>query len=682
MATDIDEHVDDAAQCLISDVVHPGAGLIGIGLGPIDPVFITRDKWPLHKEEGKTQYGKFAQLMVNRIRGGESNEIETKRFTDMFSELEHWPWIAPVLEMLPELDDNGPLPWNDQMSTLLQHIQKTIDARQRQHYASLDEQQPPGQSKPSVTGEAVNIETRAKLAKLLFGPDGEAKATPAMKRLLDSWAELGYPSEAIQNAINNKKRSGKALSRDNLGLPAELTEEHLYHLHVVKAQKRPAPEVPGFYGSSQRAPRSTTPIKKYKPKVPVGDVSTDEERERIEKAAGRQFPPTASNPEPYFTDSPPDSLCDEIQKRVKGDSISITDAGPTPEGAKKDFWHFERVHAHDYDMILAPVTEADRTAVRTHWRQPNDRVSTTTTKDGIVVMRGFGKPSPEVSDRMLKEIDDAAANLSVLFTYSGEPVPNSKIAATASHASEGEHSQQHDGATNVTQGVNGKSRSASDSTVESANATSAPATLECGLAIGGTDLATTSNGATVGATMEETKVSKDPKARLQSLDSKPEFLSKARKVTPMNIQLTPTSYTPLGNHDDAVNTNSTPLPELVRTLKDKEKVVFHCALSQQRGPGAALRYMRERDRVLGGAEEANVKVDKKVAEEGLSGEDVKSTIGDNQEVEKVEGTQEEDQEGSKQEVWVLDGGFVKWQERYGTDERLTDDYAPDIWCDS
>ncbi len=107
MATDIDEHVDDAAQCFIPDIVQAGASLTGIGLGPIDPVFMTRDKWPLHKEEGRTQYGKFAQLMVNRIRGGESNEVETKRFSDMFSRLEHWPWMAPLLELLPELDDNG-----------------------------------------------------------------------------------------------------------------------------------------------------------------------------------------------------------------------------------------------------------------------------------------------------------------------------------------------------------------------------------------------------------------------------------------------------------------------------------------------------------------------------------------------------------------------------------------------
>lgn len=81
------------------------------------------------------------------------------------------------------------------------------------------------------------------------------------------------------------------------------------------------------------------------------------------------------------------------------------------------------------------------------------------------------------------------------------------------------------------------------------------------------------------------------------------------------------------------------MPELVRTLKDKEQVVFHCALSQQRGPSAALKYARERERMLGG------------------------------------------EEGKKQEVYVLEGGFVHWQEKYGTDTRLTEAYARDIWLD-
>jgi Cdc25 family phosphatase len=79
------------------------------------------------------------------------------------------------------------------------------------------------------------------------------------------------------------------------------------------------------------------------------------------------------------------------------------------------------------------------------------------------------------------------------------------------------------------------------------------------------------------------------------------------------------------------------MPELIRTLKDKKMVIFHCALSQQRGPSSALRYAREREAALGA------------------------------------------EEGQKQQVFVLDGGFVEWQQKYGNDTRLTDAYAADIW---
>lgn len=34
---------------------------------------------------------------------------------------------------------------------------------------------------------------------------------------------------------------------------------------------------------------------------------------------------------------------------------------------------------------------------------------------------------------------------------------------------------------------------------------------------------------------------------------------------------------------------------MTKDLADKEIVVFHCSLTQQRGPGAALKYLRERD---------------------------------------------------------------------------------------
>lgn len=81
----------------------------------------------------------------------------------------------------------------------------------------------------------------------------------------------------------------------------------------------------------------------------------------------------------------------------------------------------------------------------------------------------------------------------------------------------------------------------------------------------------------------------------------------------------------IGCNNVPVHTHDYKMPELVRTLADQETVIFHCALSQQRGPTSALRYLRERE---------------KMSTSGRLGE------GDDQ----------------KQKVYVLEGGFVKWQE--------------------
>ena len=71
------------------------------------------------------------------------------------------------------------------------------------------------------------------------------------------------------------------------------------------------------------------------------------------------------------------------------------------------------------------------------------------------------------------------------------------------------------------------------------------------------------------------------------------------------------------------------LPELVRTLRNQDTVVFHCSLSQQRGPGSALRYLRERERM-----------------------DDKGEIGAREDGADLKNVQR---------VLVLDGGFSKWQ---------------------
>ncbi|KAI9710332.1 MAG: hypothetical protein M1820_002827 [Bogoriella megaspora] len=96
------------------------------------------------------------------------------------------------------------------------------------------------------------------------------------------------------------------------------------------------------------------------------------------------------------------------------------------------------------------------------------------------------------------------------------------------------------------------------------------------------------------------------------------------------------------------------VPELVRSFKDKDSVIFHCSLSQQRGPSAALRYARERKRLLG--------IDLGDEHVGQEGTD------------KEQGTA-----GTQQKIYVLDGGFVSWQEKFGEDEKLTEGYQKDIW---
>ncbi|EME43809.1 hypothetical protein DOTSEDRAFT_44167 [Dothistroma septosporum NZE10] len=95
----------------------------------------------------------------------------------------------------------------------------------------------------------------------------------------------------------------------------------------------------------------------------------------------------------------------------------------------------------------------------------------------------------------------------------------------------------------------------------------------------------------------------------------------------------------LGCQNVPTNTHDYKMPELVRTLKEKETVVFHCALSQQRGPSSALKYLRERERLSEG------------------------------------------DDALKQKVFVLDGGFQKWQEKYGMDTKLTEGYVKDLWDD-
>ena len=111
------------------------------------------------------------------------------------------------------------------------------------------------------------------------------------------------------------------------------------------------------------------------------------------------------------------------------------------------------------------------------------------------------------------------------------------------------------------------------------------------------------------------------------------------------------------------------VPELVRELKDKEIVIFHCALSQQRGPKAALRYVRERETLLGAEEKTVGGILKKNAE----------VRGDREGEEAWEDVKQKEQK--EQKVYVLDRGFVGWQEKFGENSQLTEGYRKELWKD-
>jgi Cdc25 family phosphatase len=96
------------------------------------------------------------------------------------------------------------------------------------------------------------------------------------------------------------------------------------------------------------------------------------------------------------------------------------------------------------------------------------------------------------------------------------------------------------------------------------------------------------------------------------------------------------------------------MPTLLRKLEDKDTVIFHCALSQQRGPGAALKYLREREAAAAAA--------------------VQKSGGQAQQAMEAQDTR-------KQTVYILDRGFVGWQETYALDERLTSKYSKELWQD-
>lgn len=106
-----EDEIDPGVQKINGDAQSGRPPLLcwnsGVGLGPISIEFFAREKWPLRNQEDSIQYGKFANLIFKRIEAGESNNTETACFCEMFGTVEHWLYMIPLLEFLPESKENG-----------------------------------------------------------------------------------------------------------------------------------------------------------------------------------------------------------------------------------------------------------------------------------------------------------------------------------------------------------------------------------------------------------------------------------------------------------------------------------------------------------------------------------------------------------------------------------------------
>ena len=148
------------------------------------------------------------------------------------------------------------------MKTLLGHVRSVINARHREWLEKTANKQS-RQLNPPLAVESVTKEVRARLSKLLFGPAGETNASPAMKRLLTSWAEVGYPNEGdldlrvcfslqnadysfqtvIQQVMNKTEPVDIEISKENLGLPLTSEGEQRLQYHNLADRTKLAPAI-------------------------------------------------------------------------------------------------------------------------------------------------------------------------------------------------------------------------------------------------------------------------------------------------------------------------------------------------------------------------------------------------------------------------------------------------------
>ncbi|KAL8866284.1 MAG: hypothetical protein Q9174_006391, partial [Haloplaca sp. 1 TL-2023] len=416
----------------------------GIGLGPDMRDFMSKRKWPLDTEEQALRYHGFVQTVVNRIRAGESNFAETEYFIGMFSQLDDWMYLLPTLQMLPELAQHGPRCNNNEMLNLVKHVQHMERVKERDRLKRIADRHSmqPTQRKTTQTTETVMADARQKVARLLFGLRWEGNATSAMKRLVTSWVQVGYPDEVIEQSITKKSKAGRTLSQDSLGLPRGHGDtaqpkpnrrRHATHAH---------PTLAPVTVQANRMPRGAMTKGQPRPSAPTFRRSlTAPADPRTNQGLPSKHKDNPGYSSVDIDDTPPASSSGyAVIKETHHSTDGATEA-PSARTHNTSYRDFERTVFLDCHTYTYGATEKFLFGRQTR-KYPN-RNGTTVTLEGMIVVRGFDKPAAAKSDRMLKMIDNRAKAANEFAHDFGEeerdvdPAPSSQR-ATRSHDYESE----------------------------------------------------------------------------------------------------------------------------------------------------------------------------------------------------------------------------------------------------
>ncbi|KAL8800804.1 MAG: hypothetical protein Q9182_004912 [Xanthomendoza sp. 2 TL-2023] len=280
------------------------------------------------------------------------------------------------------------------MTILVESVKNIIWRKRRDLDRMIDAT---SQLKAPRTAEELTAEVRERVAKLLFGSRGEKGATPAMKRLLTSWVEMGYPEDALQDIIDKNETRGRVISRDSLGLPAGLREwRSKSHKTILKNRKMAVP----------RALESTAKTPPAEP-VPAEYFSSDDPLDAKQQNSHKTY-------NPGDPDSPPSS--DNRGKSLLWDSTdsegTSSERRKRSPATKPTFWEFVSTHSLEFKDGVGPLPSTPWGNNRVKWCSSLSG-SNKVTDEGTIVVKGFNRPSPEVSYAILKEIEMSAANLNL-----------------------------------------------------------------------------------------------------------------------------------------------------------------------------------------------------------------------------------------------------------------------------